>query len=81
MPSSMSQSEPRFKTPESDMDLGIGKDVTYRPTRQRSHLPWRVNRVTPKWNPGKWKHGQKPVVFWRFNFDPYPLAFKAICVK
>ena len=26
----------------------------------------------PKWNPGKWKHGLKPVVSWWFNFDPYP---------
>ena len=31
------------------------------------------NRVTPKWHPiGKWK--QKPVVPWRFHFDPYPSA-------
>ena len=33
---------------------------------------WVKNRVTPKWNPSKWKHGQKLVVFWQFNFDPYP---------
>ena len=27
---------------------------------------------TPKWNPGKWKHGPKPAVPWWLNFDPYP---------
>ena len=26
----------------------------------------------PKWNPGKWKHGPKPAVFWWFHFGPYP---------
>ena len=33
---------------------------------------WGVKiRATPKWNPGKWKQGLKPVPG-RFNFDPYP---------
>ena len=27
---------------------------------------------TPKWNPGKWKHGLKSAVPWLLNFDPYP---------
>ena len=34
---------------------------------------WRwVKNQYPKWNPGKWKHGLKPVVPWWFYFDPYP---------
>ena len=32
---------------------------------------WGKNRY-PKWNPGKWKHGPKPVVPWWFHFDPHP---------
>ena len=32
---------------------------------------WVKYRVSPKWIPGKWKHGQ-PAVPWWFNFDPYP---------
>ena len=35
---------------------------------------WVTNRVTPKWNPGKWKHGLKPAVPWWFYLDPYPHA-------
>ena len=31
---------------------------------------WVKNRY-PKWNPGKWQNGPKPVPWW-FNFDPYP---------
>ena len=35
-------------------------------------------KVYPKWNPGKWKHGLKPVVVpWWFNFDPYPFWLSA----
>ena len=33
---------------------------------------WVKNRVTPKWNPGEWKHGLKPAVPWWLNFDSYP---------
>ena len=33
------------------------------------------NRVTPNWNPSKWKHGPKPSVSWWLNFDPYPYPF------
>ena len=29
-----------------------------------------VKNKHPKWNPGKWKHGLQPAVFW-LNFDPY----------
>ena len=37
-------------------------------------LSWlRVKNTCPKWNPGKWKHGQKPAVPWWFSFDPYPV--------
>ena len=32
---------------------------------------WVKHRVTPKWGPGKWKHGLKPAVSW-IDFDPYP---------
>ena len=32
----------------------------------------RVKNRYPKWSPGKWQHGPKPVVPWWFNFDPYP---------
>ena len=28
--------------------------------------------VGPKIEPGKWKHGPKPVVPWWFNLDPHP---------
>ena len=31
-----------------------------------------VKNMYSKWNPGKWKHGLKPVVPWWFNFDSYP---------
>ena len=27
---------------------------------------------TPKWKPGKWTHGLKPVVPCGVDFDPYP---------
>ena len=32
---------------------------------------WVKNRVTPKWKPGKYKHGLKPAVLWECNFDPH----------
>ena len=42
----------------------------------RAHLAtiwlWVKNWAIPKWNPGKWQHGPKPVVPWWFNFDPHP---------
>ena len=31
-----------------------------------------VKKVYPTWNPGKWKHGLNPAVFWLLNFDRYP---------
>ena len=36
------------------------------------------SRLTPKWNPGKWKHGPKPLFPWWFYFDPYPYLVKGM---
>ena len=33
---------------------------------------WVENRVTPKWNPGKWKHGLKSAGPGWSNFDSCP---------
>ena len=33
-----------------------------------------VKNMYQKLNPGKWKHGPKPAVPWRLNFDPCPFG-------
>ena len=42
-----------------------------KPADREGHLAL-GQKVYPKWNPGKWKHGLNPAVPWWFNFDPYP---------
>ena len=38
---------------------------------------WVKNRY-PKWNPGKWQHGQTPVVPRWFNVDPHPCGHASL---
>ena len=39
-----------------------------------------VKNRYPKLNPGKWKHGIRPVVSWE-NIDPYPFYIFCACSK
>ena len=74
---STAASPPRASRPPRGAGPGSGP-----PGSPRSRLAseacgdWAVvvkNRVTPKWDPGKWKHGLQPLrsISWWLNFDPY----------
>ena len=34
-------------------------------------------KICPKWNPGKWKHGLKPAIPWWFHFDPTQMVLRS----
>ena len=47
--------------------------LSWAPFSTWSKYRWEwVKKRYSKWNPVKWKHGQKPAVPWCFNVDPYP---------